>query len=263
MPQPSNKLRKQIPAELPKELRKQLRDRLLRAGIAPRHIRRYLAELYDHLTDLRAEENLTSHSAPEAQAAAESATLTRLGSIDTLADAMTSQPHLRSFAARAPWAAFALAPIAALAAAWAVGLFILWLGWNVFLPYSATPFVRIQGVEILVFGSGRLIYFAAPILTGWAIALTAARQRLNPLWPTLGILLVSVLGGASQVHVRRSLIAPFRHVSMGFVLLQGSLADTLHTFQFAHFAVNLILTGLPYLLWTLTRHAMNRRSAIN
>jgi hypothetical protein len=256
MPQPSNKLA----AELPAELRNQLRDRLLRAGIAPRHIRRYLTELHDHLTDLRAEENLTSHSAPEAQAATESAALTRLGTIDTLADAMTRQPHLRSLAARAPWAAFALAPLAALAAAWAVGLFLLWLGWNIFLPYSATPFVRIQGVEILVFGSGRLLYFAAPILTGWAIALTAARQRLNPLWPTLGILLVSLLGGASQVHVRRSLITPFRHVSMGFILLQGSLADSVHSFQFAHFVVNLLLTGLPYLLWTLTWNATHRRT---
>jgi hypothetical protein len=256
MPQPSNKL----PAELPKELRAELRDRLLRAGIAPRHIRRYLTELHDHLTDLRAEENLTSLPTAESQAQTEAAALARLGSIDTLADAMTRQPHLRSFSARAPWAAFALAPLAALAAAWAVALFILWLGWNVFLPYSLTPFVRIQGVEILVFGSGRLIYFAAPILTGWAIALTAARQRLNPLWPALGILLVSLLGGASQVHVRRSLISPLRHVSMGFMLLQGSLADSVHSFQFAHFVVNLLLTGLPYLLWTLAFYATHRRT---
>jgi hypothetical protein len=259
MPQSSNKLA----ADLPKELRNQLRDRLLRAGIAPRHIRRYLAELHDHLTDLRTEENLTSLPTTESQAQTESAALTRLGSIDTLADAMTRQSHLRSLAARAPWAAFALAPLAALAAAWAVGLFLLWIGWNIFLPYAATPFVRIQGVEILVFGSGRLLYFAAPILTGWAIAIVAARQRLNPLWPTLGILLVSLLGGASQVHVRRSLIAPFRHVSMGFTLLQGSLADSLHTFQFAHFAVNLLLTFLPYLLWTITFYATHRRPAIN
>jgi hypothetical protein len=255
MPQPSNKLA----ADLPKELRNQLRDRLLRADIAPRHIRRYLTELNDHLTDLRAEENSANRSTSET----ESAALTRLGSIDTLADAMTRQPHLRSFAARAPWAAFALAPLAALAAAWAVGLFLLWLGWNVFLPYAATPFVRIQGVEILVFGSGRLLYFAAPILTGWAIALTAARQRLNPLWPALGILLVSLLGGASQVHARRSLISPLRHVSMGFMFWQGTPANILHTFQFAHFAVNLLLTLLPYLLWTLTFYATHRRPAIN
>ena len=34
----------------------ELRERLLRAGVAPRHVRRYLNELDDHLADLRAEE---------------------------------------------------------------------------------------------------------------------------------------------------------------------------------------------------------------
>jgi hypothetical protein len=243
----------------PADLSAQLRDRLLRGGVAPRHVRRYLAELHDHLVDLRAEEALPGRPAFEA----ESAALARLGDLDALADAMMSQPHLRSFAARAPWAVFGLAPLAALAAAWAVGLLILWLGWNVFLPYSLTPFVRIQGVEIFVFGSGRLIYFAAPILAGWAIGLTAARQRLKPLWPALGIFLVSLVGGASQVHAARSPIFPFRRVSMGFLFWQGDLSNMLHSFQFAHFAVNLILTGLPYLVWMLAWHVARRRPAMS
>ena len=34
----------------------ELVERLLRAGVAPRHVRRYLRELGDHLADLRAEE---------------------------------------------------------------------------------------------------------------------------------------------------------------------------------------------------------------
>ena len=34
----------------------ELRERLLNAGVAPRHVQRYLKELADHLADLRAEE---------------------------------------------------------------------------------------------------------------------------------------------------------------------------------------------------------------
>src|ERR1700720_2457956 len=53
----------------------ELRERLLRAGVAPRHVRRYLAELADHLADLRAEEE----GAGRSRADAESAALVRLG----------------------------------------------------------------------------------------------------------------------------------------------------------------------------------------
>ena len=35
-----------------------LRDRLLRAGVAPRHVARYLTELTEHFEDLIAEEKL-------------------------------------------------------------------------------------------------------------------------------------------------------------------------------------------------------------
>jgi hypothetical protein len=35
----------------------ELRERLLRAGIAPRYVRRYLSELADHLADISAERN--------------------------------------------------------------------------------------------------------------------------------------------------------------------------------------------------------------
>src|ERR1700730_5057535 len=57
----------------------ELRERLLRAGVAPRHVRRYLAELADHLADLRAEEERAG------ALDAERAALARLGGIDALA----------------------------------------------------------------------------------------------------------------------------------------------------------------------------------
>src|SRR4051794_3511287 len=79
-----------------------LRARLLTAGVAPRHIRRYLAELDDHLHDLR------SHEGNEAAA------LARLGGVEALARDMIGRPEFRSWTARAPWAMFLLAPLGTL-----------------------------------------------------------------------------------------------------------------------------------------------------
>ena len=120
---------------MPKPFR-ELRERLLRAGVAPRHVKRYLDELTDHLADLRNEELRAGRSASDAEAAA----LAQLGSIDDLANAMIEKRQFQSWCARAPWAMFGMAPALVLATAWGVALFILWSGWNIFLPGADTPF---------------------------------------------------------------------------------------------------------------------------
>ena len=93
----------------------ELREQLLRAGVAPRHVRRYLTELTDHLADLRREEMHSARNAGDAEVEA----FARLGNMDDLAKAMIEQRQFQSWCARAPWAMFSLAPTLALAAAWA------------------------------------------------------------------------------------------------------------------------------------------------
>lgn len=119
----------------------ELRERLLRAGVAPRHVRRYLAELADHLADLRAEEEAAGHS----RADAESAALVRLGGTDELARAMIEKRQFQSWCLRAPWATFGVAPLCLLAGAWFVACFILWSGWKIFMPGTDTPFGATAG----------------------------------------------------------------------------------------------------------------------
>ena len=159
----------------------ELRERLLRAGAAPRHVRRYLNELADHLADLRAEEERAGRSSADA----ESAALIRLGGMDDLAKSMIEQRQFQSWSARAPWAIFGLAPLFLLAGIWFVSLLILWFGWQVFLPGADTPFGhrpgahRIFELANVYFQLDRLLYFAAPVLVGWGIGLLAARQRLK------------------------------------------------------------------------------------
>lgn len=231
---------------MPKSFHK-LREKLLRAGVAPRHVRRYLAELADHLADLRTEELRGSRGAIEAELAATA----RLGSVTDLAKAMIEQRQLQSWCTRAPWAMFTLAPALVLTAAWFVSLFILWSGWNTFLPGAVTPLgARVYGFGNLYFQFGKAIYFFSPILVGWAIGVIAARQRLNAIWPAIGLLLIALIGGASEIHADRIAVpGGFEHIRVSFTLapsVQGGYPDGL-----VHAAILLTITALPYLIWKL------------
>jgi len=218
----------------------ELRERLLRAGVAPRHVRRYLNELSDHLADLKAEEERAGRSPVDA----ESAALIRLGNIDDLAKAMTEQAEFQSWCARAPWAMFGLAPILSLAVAWCIALLILWSGWQIFLANTDTPFVPIDGFAIFYFGVGRLLYFIAPILVGWGIGLIAARQRLKAIWPSVGLLLIAVMGATAQVNASRTTVSGgLGHIRMDFALGPSVQGNLLHAFAIFSLAV------LPYLIW--------------
>jgi hypothetical protein len=207
----------------------ELRERLLRAGIAPRHVRRYLAELSDHLADLTAEEQRNGL----ARADAESAALARLGDPEHLAQAMIRQPQLRAWSARAPWAALGIAPVLVLAAAYAIAMLILWTGWQWFLPIAVTPFGNhTTGLVNDYFQLGRALYFTAPLFIGWAISVLTARQRISPWWPAASLALIAWLGATARVIVHRPNGA-IGHVGMSLSVqnLPSSLLSALIIFS--------------------------------
>ena len=167
------------------------------------------------------------------------------------------QSRFQSWCVRAPWAMFGLAPVALLAAAYLVACFILWSGWKIFLPGADTPFGgRIDGLAMPYFQLGRLIYFSAPIVIGWAIAVTAGRLRLKAVWPAVGWILIALIGGTAQVHASRTVTGGFGHIRMDFALgtFDHSIPDGL-----VHALVILSLTVLPYLVWRL----LNARRALS
>ncbi|HEY7335530.1 MAG TPA: permease prefix domain 1-containing protein [Bryobacteraceae bacterium] len=230
-----------------------LRERLLRAGIAPRHVRRYLAELSEHLADLTAEEERAGRS----RADAESRALARLGTTDELAQAIIARREFLSWSASAPWALFTLAPLC-MAAAYFVAAFYLWCGWNLFLPGADTPFgaAPLDGLANFYFQAGKFYYYCAPLLVGWGIALVAGRQRLKALWPLAGLALVAWMGGTAQIQTSRETIARTAHVGIHWFFLGlpgqnafGSLAHILAIFT---------LTALPWLIWRSRFHPIFR-----
>ncbi|HUA96742.1 MAG TPA: permease prefix domain 1-containing protein [Terracidiphilus sp.] len=230
---------------------RELSERLLRAGVAPRHVRRYLAELSDHLSDLTAEEQRAGRTRADAEAAA----LARLGDTDRLAAAMLGKPQLRAWSARAPWAAFGLAPLCLLGAAYGLSCVYLWLGWHAFLPAADTPFgghprSPIYGFENLYFQAGKFFYIGAPLLVGWGIALVAARQRLSVAWPLVGWALVAWMGATARITASRSLVPHgLGHISMAFFVPGPDAAAS----ALASAVVMLLLGALPYVVWTVSR----------
>lgn len=224
-----------------------LRERLLRAGVAPRHVRRYLTELADHLSDLRAEEEHAGRS----KADAESAALVRLGRIDDLSRAMICQRQFQSWCARAPWAMFTVAPLLALAAAYFVACLILWSGWRILLPGSDTPFVPVDGLAVYYFGLGRMIYYVTPVAIGWGICLLAARQRSKAAWPACGLILTALVAGTARVHAGR----PAGFGGIGRVGMSFELGPSLPAVagSLSHVAAVLLLIGLPWLAWRIQR----------
>lgn len=226
----------------------ELRERLLHAGVAPRHVRRYVKELREHLADLTAEEA----QAGSTRAESETRAVARLGSVDNLAKAMIDQRQFRSWCTRAPWAVFSVAPVFGLAAAYVVACQFLFFGWKLFLPTAATPFVRIPGPvygsENIYFQVGRMIFFGAPIVIGGAIGLVAARQRTKSTWPFVGLGLVALLSSSAQVQAYRATVTTSGgNINKGIVLGPGLTRAR----GFLDLLFFLCLTALPYLIWRL------------
>ena len=244
MPVPFSKLF--APTPFPELRFSEIKERLLRAGIAPRHVRRYLSELTDHLADLTAEEQ--SHGLPPSDA--RTAALARLGTTDTLSEAMISQPTLHSLSARAPWAVFSLTPVALLAALWLFSLCLLRLGWQIFLPGAVTPFGAPHGPlhffdpQNIYFQLDRALYLGAPIVAGWCMFLVATRQRLNAHWPIVSLAILAALAATSHVQANRLAVpSGLGHIRVDFALRPAP--------QNEYALVVLLIALTPYLLWKL------------
>ncbi len=172
-----------------------LAETLLKGGIAPRHVRRYVGELSDHLDDLIRHQQEAGYEGNDAVLRARAL----LGEDRELAAAMLAQPGLKSWSARLPWLVFGLFPPIAIVALFfltilpVVGLAVLLRDT---LPHGAAIPDWFRALAYGVTGIANLLF--APGLA--ALMITAARhQRLAMGWPVLGTLLVALTGAQFQV----------------------------------------------------------------
>jgi hypothetical protein len=175
----------------------ELRERLLRAGIAPRHVRRYLGELRDHFEDLVREEtaNGVSRSAAEAKARA------RLGNNDDLAEVMLARPDLRSVMARYPWAVFGVAPVLLIFAVIATALLTEVGVIEMVSPFVPHPtVVERQWFVFAIAVWNTAATYVAPLAIAAFLCIAGLRQRMSPTWIFAGIVSACVVGAFQDIH---------------------------------------------------------------
>lgn len=215
-----------------------LSERLLTAGIAPRHVRRYVRELSDHFDDLVREEKDSGAGCELAETRA----LSRLGREEDLADAMLARPELRSLTSRFPWAVFGLGPIALLALSVVGGIFLeIWIinhtsfvwAWFHMQPSPATALVATK----VYTAYNTLIVFGGPLLFAWVFTWIGARQRMPKAWIIAGVAIVCVAGGfqnlifydtgcrgCGHLLMQSAFIPPFPHFAEGVARAAMNLA---------------------------------------
>jgi hypothetical protein len=221
-----------------------LSERLLHAGIAPRHVGRYCRELSDHFDDLvRAEK-----AGGAARELAETRALSRLGNDEDLAQAMLARTELRSFMARYPWAVFGVGPVVTLGLGVMAALF-LEVGIIMVLDYllhgvigyaPATAAAKIANAKIateIFTAYNTLAVYGAPLLFAWLFYRAGSRQRMRPAWIATGVVLICALGGfqnlvfydtgcrgCGRLLVQSAFIPPYPHFAEGIVRAVMNLA---------------------------------------
>jgi hypothetical protein len=228
-------------------------ERLLHAGIAPRHVRRTVRELSDHFDDLVREEKESGAGRELAETRARS----RLGNEDDLAAAMLARPELRSFMSRFPWAVFGLGPVVMLALSVVGALYLeLWLlnhsGWLFHGLLGMTPgpvSARLATRIYTVYNT--LAVYVVPLLFAWAFYRLGAQQRMRPAWIVTGVALICVLGGFQNLIfydkgyvgggvmlIESGLVSPFVHLTGDSFFSPFPYAE-----GFARAAMNLAIAG--------------------
>ena len=189
-------------------------ETLLKGGVAPRHVRRYVRELDDHLGDLIAQQRQAGYDGEDARARARA----RLGEDAELAQAMLNQPGLRSWPARLPWLVFvALPPIVTILAIMPIFLLFYFLGDGAekISVVTAIPPGWLRAVAQVVLAAINVLAVPA-IVTLFAVL--ARRQRLALLWPLLGVAVLALLMPQFSYQFGRPFVPHSGSISVGMGL---------------------------------------------
>ena len=195
-----------------------LSECLLRAGVAPRHVSRYVGELEDHLDDLVG----ALRDRGVEQSLAESEARALLGSDEQLAKVMLEKPELRSIAARMPYLVFGLGPVATpvlvvLVATLLEGGFLklhlelarLWTEGHPIAP---------AWLKLGVNGWIWIVTYAAPLAIAAFFLSIGIRQRMATHWMLLGVGVAAFIGAFHEVGAHWSDLPGQSELSVGFGL---------------------------------------------
>lgn len=158
-------------------------EALLKGGIAPRHVRRYLRELSDHLEDGIAHQKAAGYGEEDARLRARAL----LGDDRELTAAMLEQSRFKSWPARLPWLVFVIAPFFVLTVsllALLIPIFAIGDGARHIHRATGIPPDFLRQLSWILLNGLNLLCLPA---LAWGLGALAHRQRINPLWPIAGI----------------------------------------------------------------------------
>ncbi|HLY05972.1 MAG TPA: hypothetical protein VKR31_09515 [Rhizomicrobium sp.] len=169
-----------------------VKERLLRAGIAPRHVRRYIAELADHFDDLVSE----AMAGGRPRSASERDARVRLGSDQDLAKVMLDRSELRAWSARYPWAVFVLGPAVLPIAALVGAVFFEIFCFDVIANFYKNPAHLPPPVWFndIVAAWNWCATHALPLIIAILLCLMGIRQRMKPAWICAAVTIACVAG---------------------------------------------------------------------
>jgi hypothetical protein len=200
-----------------------LSESLLRAGVAPRHVRRYTRELEEHLDDLIAMQNERGYDGEDATLRARAL----LGSDEELAEAMAARREFQSLAARAPWLVFGIVPpILILALLAGVGFTMLGV-WTLLPSYHHAPpdWLRsIASTWTSVANAG-----AGPLAAAFYVVLAVSHRR-GGRWPLFAVLFTAALGAVTVFTVRLPGADKLGEIGVGMGISAETLGDNLFRF---------------------------------
>lgn len=222
-----------------------LRERLLRAGVAPRHVRRYVGELRDHFDDLAREGIANGLKQGEAEDAARA----RIGGDDELAAVMSARSELRSLSARFPWAAFGVGPVLMLALVVYAALLIQGgiIFWGPGIPQWSIAWARLSFDAL-----NWLTTYAAPLVIAAVLFVIGIRQRMTMSWIVLGLAIICVVGGFHEIGVKWSSMPSQPNELYVSFALAPPFPRAMILYGLLRSAINIAVVAAAYWLWRQT-----------
>jgi lambda repressor-like predicted transcriptional regulator len=172
-----------------------LAGRLLSGGVAPRHVRRTIAELQDHYVDLHEEAVKRGLS----QQSAEADALSRLGKEEDLVAEVLAKPELRSWASRWPWAVYGLGPVVMMSAAVVSSILAFAAGMTAGKYITGGRYIPPVWAQQLVEGLFFLVVYALPIVIAALVCRQVVLRRASLGWPLAGLIVLCVISAAFDI----------------------------------------------------------------
>ena len=177
-----------------------LREQLLQAGVGWRQVRRLIAEWQGHHADLRSAAAEAGAAPAEAQRIADE----RLGDDAALLRSCVAHPELFSVAHRHPRLFFGIVPVLVFALLFVVSIAVLVQALDFLHASPGTTLTRSSAAAPLVTMTFGFLQWVLPALVVAVMAWWALRQRARTLWPVVGMVVVSLIGAATNLGAQWS-----------------------------------------------------------